>query len=224
MKWALVAGLTLAIAATGVAVTVLARQDRPAPPEIASLGAVGIRTSGCGLADELGGGVRVAPGRILTSAHGVAGATAITVIDGDQDYRALVDVFDPEKDLAVLAAAVDGPQRPVGSASSGTAVWIATWTPTKGIELAAAEVSRRILVTIEDIYVDGEYQREAIELSTGLPRGASGSGVFTADGALVGVVYATSRERNASFALAEPELTAILQESDSEPDPNGRCP
>ncbi|MGV0801560.1 trypsin-like peptidase domain-containing protein, partial [Mycolicibacterium elephantis] len=49
-----------------------------------------------------GSGVVFAPDRVMSSAHGVAGATDITVSVDGGDYPATVVFYDPDADIAIL--------------------------------------------------------------------------------------------------------------------------
>ncbi|MCP4225530.1 MAG: trypsin-like peptidase domain-containing protein [Actinomycetia bacterium] len=213
---ALGAGLVLA----GLSAT---RSD-PSGIDAVRARAVGIRAGGCSLVDGLGSGFIVDEGKVLTSAHVVAGATDVRVVVDGVELAASVDAFDPDADLALLRAEVDGDPVVVQAAPVESDVSILAWTPDGGVEAIPSTVARRLLVTIEDINLQGRTEREAIEVATGVARGVSGAGVVDADGHLVGIIYASSRERQASFAIDAPLLGELIETADGDPTPNGRCP
>ena len=209
--FAVAAALTAGVAAVG-----LTRSSDEAR-------AVGIRAGGCSLIDSLGSGIIVDEGMVLTSAHVVAGSTNVRVVVDDLELAATVDAFDPNADLALLRADVEGSVMEVESAPVEGGVSILAWSPDGGVEAIRSSVGRRLLVTIEDIYLEGHIEREAIELTTGVASGVSGAGVVDDAGHLVGIVYATSRGRDASFALDAPLLKKVIATSDGVPSPNGHC-
>ncbi|MCP5028984.1 MAG: trypsin-like peptidase domain-containing protein [Actinomycetia bacterium] len=218
----LILGGTILVVAVAARVWT-AQADEPSfDPSIDAHG-VGVRAGGCSLVDDLGSGVIMGNGVVLTSAHVVAGATDVRVVIDGREIPARVDAFDPDADLAVLQAQVTGPPTPIVRAPLDADVVIVAWTPDRGVETHATTLARRLLVTIEDIYIDSVVEREAIELARGVERGTSGAGVFDREGQLVGIVYGSSKERSASFALDAPVLERLIEESDGEPSPHGRC-
>jgi S1-C subfamily serine protease len=84
-------------------------------------------------------------------------------------------------------------------------------------------VTRRIRVSIEDIYVDDIVERGAIEIDAEVVRGDSGGAVIRADGEVIGLIYATSRSRAAGFALNDDELRAVLDATAEAPVDSGPC-
>ena len=243
-----VGALAVTVAAVVLMVATVARDgagDEPpaAVTVVAEGSAVGIRAGGCSLVDEVGSGLIVGGvgdmdgvggvgrggeggGQIITSSHVVAGSTEVRVVVGGEEVPAIVDVFDPALDLAVLRAEVEGPDRravATAAVAPGAEVHVLAWTPDAGVEIVSTTVSRRLLVTIEDIYRQGEVERRAIELATGVDRGVSGAAVVDTEGRLVGVIYASSRERAASFALDHREVDQVLAAADGRPADPGRC-
>ncbi len=224
VKRRLVLGLTLAAMVLGARTAgSFGQGSEPSFSPSIEAHAVGVRAGGCSLVDDLGSGVIVGRDMVLTSAHVVAGATDIRVVVDGREVSARVDTFDPEADLALLLAEAPGPPAVVVKAPLDADVVVVAWTPDDGLRRYRTRVTRRLLVTIEDIYIDALTERQAIELATSLERGTSGAGVFDRDGRLVGVVYGSSRDREASFALDAPALQRLIEDSDGEPSPHGRC-
>ncbi|MGF1517194.1 MAG: trypsin-like peptidase domain-containing protein [Nodosilinea sp.] len=150
---------------------------------------------------------------VVTTAHTVAGADAIVVVgaDGVRHDAALVG-FDPNADLAVLAVDdLDVEPLPLGPADRGAAGWVLAWHPDVGMHTEPMTVTKEIRVTIEDIYIDRIVHRDAIEIAADIEHGDSGAAVVSDDGTVVGVVYATSRERAAGFAVDDGEVAAALE-------------
>ena len=122
---------------------------------------------------------------------------------------------------------VDGgdlPAAPLGTVAAGDPATLVTWQPATGFAAQRVEVTRRLQVTIEDIYVDGETRRRAFELRARVVPGDSGGPVFNRSGEVAGIIYATSRSRDGvAFALAETELHAVLASVDRAGVDTGRC-
>lgn len=172
---------------------------------------VGVIASGCGLTSVFGGGAAVAPGVVVTTAHTLSGATTIEVDVGGERHIAELVVFDKNVDLALLAVPASLPVAPLGDLAIGDPATLETFHPDIGMTASTVDVRRRLLVTIEDIYVEGEYERRALELGALVHPGDSGSPVYNRRGELAGIVYATSRVREGtSFAVRSSEIPPLL--------------
>ncbi len=190
--------------------------------------AVGVRASGCGLADRLGTGALVLDGDrtvVVTSAHTVAGSDTIVVERVTQRTAVELLAIDPARDLAVLAAprwAITG--RPLGVPEAGEPGRLAAWTPDDDVTVGDTEISRLLRVTIEDIYVQGEYERRAFEIDASIARGDSGAPVVADDGSVLGIVYARSRERGGvAFAVSATEIGPLIDRTGDTAVDSGRC-
>jgi len=213
--------ITAGAAAAITAVTVVPSADLR--PDITPT--VGVLASGCSLIDSFGTGVAVAPDLIATSAHTVAGATEVTIIDhSGQEHSGRVVGFDPAQDVAVILVTAPLASAGLASTGKGDRGVLATWHPDTGFKSVEAAVSRLLVVTIEDIYLEELTKRRAFEISTEVVRGNSGGPVFNASGEVVGIIYATSRERgNAGFALRAEEISALVERVKRGGVANGRC-
>ncbi len=202
--------------------------DDPDPPSIFELpnSAVGIVASGCGLAEQTGSGVVVeSPGQVVTVAHTIRGASAVTVVDArGGEHAASVVAFDKDSDLAVLdAPTIDAPPLAIGDVALGSG-HVLVWSRDGGAEAKPVEVVKRLRITIEDIYVDEIVQRTGLEIAGAIEIGDSGGPVVTPGGDVIGIVYANSRERDAvGFATDGAELRAVLAARSPTPVPNGVC-
>lgn len=186
---------------------------------------VGVVAAGCpGPATESGSGVVVGtPGLVVTVAHTVAGATSITVIDNDdEEFDATVVAFDQDADLALLdVSGLDAPALSIGSAALGAATAI-VWSPDAGVTEQPAEIAKRLLITIEDIYLEDETQRSGFEFVADIDSGDSGGAVVDTQGDVVGVIYAKSLARpGTAFATNDIEIRRLLDERPL--DPTDRC-
>ena len=228
------AGLSMCVLAVMLAAC---RSTAPAAPSsIASLDSIddtdrlldatfGIEALGCSLVSRFGSGVLIDSGLVVTSAHTVAGATEILLHDRDGVVvPATLTALDIDHDLAIVE--IDGPataHSPLGfgEAVAGESGWLLSWSSSGGPRLKPVEVTRRIRVTIEDIYVENVVERKAIEIQGDVVVGDSGAAVVGSDGTVIGVVYGASREDGSGFAVRSESIEELM----SEPEPRtvARC-
>lgn len=157
--------------------------------------AVAVRVTACRPIVERGTGLVIERGRVLTSAHVVAGATSIRVFTpSGEESDAEVLAFDPLNDLAVLAVDV-GLGRPLPlavepptGAFDGRVVVFRQDRPV----VEPIEVTRRVRINTEDIYRGDAVTRPGYELRADVRAGDSG-GVVVHEGAAVAVVWSRSR-------------------------------
>jgi len=217
--------VALALVLTGGLVTTCGNEAAPTAA-IYLDSAVGVEATGCSLVASIGSGVVLAEGSVVTSAHTVAGAESIVVVDtvGTRHDAVLVG-FDADVDLAVLAVDdLDADPLALGRAERDDAGWVLAWHPDEGVHANSMTVTKRIRVTIEDIYVEDIVERDAIEIAADVGHGDSGGAVVTTDGRVVGVVYGTSRKRAAGFAVDDGEVAAALVDAaDRSPVAAGPC-
>ena len=177
---------------------------------------VGVVVDGCaGLASEVGSGMTVERrGQVVTTAHTVAGATTITVVDHDGlRLPATVSALDADADLALLSVpGLDTIPLAVGEAETGEANAI-VWSRETGLRRLPLNITKQLKVTIEDIYVEDIVVRSAMELRGDVNFGDSGGAVINGDGDIVGIIYARSRQRpETAFATDHAELERFLGE------------
>lgn len=140
-----------------------------------------------------GSGFVVAPGRVMTNAHVVAGVSSPVVrAPGELPVRGTVVYVDEANDLAVIAS--DGlttaPLTLRSGARSGSEGVVAGYPRGGPLRLDPAEIGaqRRTVVSI-----DGEPRpRRVLTLAADIDQGNSGGPVLGADGRVVGVVFAKS--------------------------------
>jgi S1-C subfamily serine protease len=171
--------------------------------------AVRIDADGCPDIDNFGVGAVISGGRVLTAAHVVAGSQNFTVLIGTKKQTAVLIAIDPINDLAMLRLDSSPPAAfPVGPARPGDHGQIES-VRANGPATLAATVTRLINLGIEDIYLDGHYDRPALELDATIEPGDSGSPVVVR-GRVVGVAVLRSRsEPNRAYAI---DPTAFLAE------------
>ena len=187
---------------------------------------VGIEATGCALTPSVASGaVAIEPDIVVASAHVVAGAGGLTVIDhSGARHDAVVVGFDPAADVAVLrVAGLLGAPLAIEPAEQSAGGELISFAPDLGVRSTAIRITKHLLVTIEDIYIENTVERAALEFTGPIEHGDSG-GVIVVDGAIVGLVYARSRDRaGIGFAVDHTEiLDAIDQRVDSGVD-HSRC-
>ena len=210
----------VAYAAVAALATSCASEPRSGDADL-RLSGVGIVAEGCGLTAQLASGVVVdRPGQVVTVAHAIAGATSISVVDHfDGVFPATVRAFDKDRDLAVLdVPGLDVPalDRAPGAVGPGGTL---TWSRDGGVAYDDVSVTRRLTVTIEDIYVEEIVERSGIEVRGDVGVGDSGGAVLSPAGDVIGIIYAQSRTRGGvGFATDSSELDTLLQtRSDTSP-------
>ena len=156
---------------------------------------VAIRVTACRPVVERGVGVMVSPGRVLTAAHVVAGATSIRVlVPGELAVDAAVVAFDPVEDLAVLEVPVGTVPHLVLATDPPTGVFeaeVVLFRQDRAV-VEHVEVLRRVKINTDDIYRGDPVSRPGYEIRAGILPGDSGAAVVR-DGEVVAVVWSRSR-------------------------------
>jgi S1-C subfamily serine protease len=162
-----------------------------------------------------GSGWVVAPERVVTNAHVVSGMRSATVrIRGTgRSYTGQVTIFDPRRDLAVLA--VPGlPARPLeqgpelGRGRSGVVAGFPLDGPYR---LDAARVREVVQARGSDIYGEARTTREVYSLYARVRPGNSGGPLLSTEGDVVGVIFAKSLDDNSTgYALTMDEAQPVL--------------
>lgn len=164
-----------------------------------------------------GSGAVVAPERVVTNAHVVSGVRRPQVQLGGEGrrYAAKVVLFDPQRDLAVLA--VPGlPQTvkplPYGEdLGRGADAAFAGYPRNGPYSLGAARVRSVLRASGDDIYGKPGVVRRVYSLYASIEPGNSGGPVVDTTGALVGVVFAKSLDdQNTGYALTLGEAKADI--------------
>lgn len=185
--------------------------------------------AGCGTAAE-GSGWVAAPGRVVTNAHVVAGASEVTVREPatGRDLAATVVAFDPKIDLAILA--VDGlaakPLRRAPALAAGTSAVVAGYPLDGPYRLDAARVSAQVTAAGTDIYGRSGAARDVYVVRGTVQPGNSGGPLLTADGRVAGTVFARSTVApGVGFVLTNAATKALVDDAaaDSTPASTGAC-
>ncbi len=195
------------------------------PPVAAELGDVATRVAGstvkvtgatdvCGTTQE-GSGFVVARERVVTNAHVVQGVPRpqVQVAGRGERLDAVTVLFDPERDLAVLA--VPGlraaPLERGEELGRGAAAAVLGYPLDGPYTSSPARVRQLIQATGEDIYGEGSVSREVYSLYATVRQGNSGGPVVDRRGRLVGVVFAASLDDpDTGYALTLAESAPVL--------------
>lgn len=201
-------------------------------PELARAAASVARVSGtaysCGTS-ATGSGFVIAPDRIVTNAHVVAGVDQPVVeLPGLAAREGRIVYFDPIDDLAVIA--VDGLGAPALPRSP--TVPVGTSAAVQGFPLGGpfTMVSAGVLsvgtAPVPNIYGDGVAPREIYALQAVVRPGNSGGPLLTDAGEVAGVVFARAEnDEDRGYAMTMAELDPVAAEAPglTESVSSGRC-
>lgn len=198
------------------------------PEVVARVSASTVKVEGVACRFERdGSGFAVAPDLVVTNAHVVAGQQRTTVVRPDgRRLRAQVTVFDPARDLALLAVPGLGQTAlPLAAGKVGTTA--AVFGHPEGqaaLEVSPASIRQQVNALGPDLYDLGVTRRTVFVLAADLAPGDSGGAVVDADGAVVGVAFAISPDNDeTAYALSTSELRTVLEAERQSPAPTGPC-
>lgn len=165
----------------------------------------------CGRGIE-GSGFVYARNRVLTNAHVVAGTRSVEVVrsSNGQTVDARVVVFDPDRDIAVLAVpgldvpALDFASRP---APQGTPAVVVGYPQDGPYTVRSARVRTTTTVRGTNIYGNGDIRREIYSVRAVVRSGNSGGPMLDYDGRVLGMVFATALDSpDTGFVLTDGEI------------------
>ena len=161
-----------------------------------------------------GSGFSPATDVVVTNAHVVAGERETEVIRPDgRRLKAVVAVFDPNRDLAVLrVGSLAQAPLPIGTARvRDTGGVFGHPNGQAALAISPATVERRVEAVGRDLYDQRETTRQVLILASDLHPGDSGAAFVDRNGAVVGVAFAIAPDRaNTAYALTADELRAVL--------------
>jgi S1-C subfamily serine protease len=177
-----------------------------------------------------GSGWVVSPGRVVTNAHVVAGMRTVTLrIKGTgPSYEGRVVLFDPERDLAVVAAP-ELPAEPLDlgpELDRGSGGVVAGFPLDGPYRLDAARVRDVVQARGSDIYGTPGTSREVYSLYARVRPGNSGGPLLSTTGDVVGVIFAKSLDDDSTgYALTLDEARPVLNAAASADRPvsTGAC-
>ena len=185
--------------------------DRPNDPRAGAIAAaaeastVRVIAATCGLGSS-GTGFAVERDYVVTNAHVVAGAGRVAVTGPRGSRPAVVVLFDPALDVALLhvpglsAAPLRFTTRDPERGTIGAALGY----PGGGaLTVVPAAIAGRYPAVGRDIYGADRVQRQILELRARIDRGDSGGPFVLADGTVGGVVFAEARsDDDVGYALS----------------------
>jgi S1-C subfamily serine protease len=165
-----------------------------------------------------GSGFAVGRDLVMTNAHVVAGEppgqTSVLLPSG-QRRAARVIMFDPRRDLALLAVASLG-ETPLPLQVAHVGATGAVFGHPNGenaIAVTPARVAQEEEAVGRDLYDSGTTKREILVLAAGLAHGDSGGPLVNSLGDVTGVAFAISADQpGTSYALSTTEVQAALTE------------
>lgn len=168
----------------------------------------------CGRPQE-GSGFVVGPGTVVTNAHVVAGMPrpGVQVAGTGRFLPAEVVGFDSRRDVAVLVVPdLTAPPLAVGGAAADAQAVAVAGFPNDGpYVVQAARIREQVTAVGDDIYGSPGARREVYSLRATIQPGNSGGPVLSAEGEVVGVVFARSTtDTTTGYALTAAELEAAL--------------
>lgn len=163
-----------------------------------------------------GSGWVVAPERVVTNAHVVAGMSSPSVQapGGGGRLPATVVVFDPQRDLAVLAVpGLTAAPIPLGSSlATGDEAVVAGYPLDGPLRLEPARVRSVINATGSDIFGEPGVRREIYSVYSTVEPGNSGGPLLGLDGKVSGIVFAKSLDDDVTgYVLTLNEAAPVLR-------------
>jgi S1-C subfamily serine protease len=161
-----------------------------------------------------GTGFVIAPNRVMSNAHVVAGSDSVSVQAEDQTYDATVVSYDPNADISILDVP-NLPQRPLvfaeQPAKSGTDAVVLGYPG--GGEFAATPARVREIIELNgpDIYRTTTVNREVYTIRGTVRQGNSGGPMINRAGQVLGVVFGAAVDDNdTGFVLTTNEVSRQL--------------
>jgi len=178
---------------------------------------VAVTASGCRPYATNAVGTVVGDGLVVTVAHAVAGEREIMVrAADDRELPAVLAAIDPAMDVAVLRVdGLDADGLEIGSYDDGDVVSLL------GVHDGMADhrpvaVRRAVTIRTTDIYREGEHLRPGLDVEASVRSGDSGGGLVGADGDLLGMVWAASREADdRAWAVTSGALAPLVAAAES---------
>ncbi len=185
--------------------------------------AVRIQAEGCRSRPTIGAGSFVAPGRVLTVAHVVAGSKDIDVtLSTGEEVEAEVVAIDRTKDLALLAVDADNAPLRLGVLRPGESGEFVVWRDDAS-QARPFQAITFVDINASNIDHDGSGLRKGFQIDADVSNGDSGS-VLVHDGAAVAVVFARSTAAGGrAWATDIREAKPMLEGTRDTPVDEGAC-
>ncbi len=178
--------------------------------------------------NQSGSGFVVAPERVVTNAHVVAGVTnpVVELPDG-QALDGTVVWFDPDVDIAIIAVpGLEATPLALTDASIGLTGVVDGYPHGGPFTQAPAQVLAISTERVADIYGESSSSREVATLAADVQPGNSGGPLVTLDGRVAGIVFARNADHaNLGYATTLAQLEPLLSTAESltKPVASGHC-
>jgi len=186
-----------------------------AAPVVARVAASTVKVTGiaCHRIQD-GSGFAAGTDLVVTNAHVVAGESSTTVLRPDgRQLPAIVALFDPDRDLAVLRVRGLG-ETPLGVAGAAPGSVGAVFGHPGGqdaVQAAPAAIKQEVEALGRDLYDAHPTRRQVFVLASDLHPGDSGGALVDRAGAVVGVAFAIAPDQpGTAYALTTAELRPDL--------------
>lgn len=178
--------------------------------------------------NQSGSGFVVAPERVVTNAHVVAGVdNPVVELPDGQALDAYVVWFDPDTDVAILAVPeLDARPLPLSDAAIGQEGVVNGYPHGGPFASTPARVLAISNERVADIYGDGITVREVATLAADVQPGNSGGPLIALDGSVAGLVFARNADHaNLGYATTTAQLQPLFADAATLSDPvaPGRC-
>lgn len=204
--------------------------DTPRDPQVRAAARSVVRVVGeaCGLT-VTGSGWAVAPGRVVTNAHVVAGehATAVQVGGRGREIPARVVAFDSNNDVAVLD--VPGldlrPLQIATAVSAGTSAAVLGYPENGAFDVEPARLGEQQSVRSQDIYGRGPIERPVSSFRGLVRHGNSGGPIVDGDGRVLTTVFAAALGSSVRGGYGVPNdvVVAAVRGASERPLDTGAC-
>ncbi|MEU0498508.1 acid resistance serine protease MarP [Mycobacterium sp. NPDC006124] len=157
-----------------------------------------------------GSGFVVAPNRVMSNAHVVAGSESVTVESDGKTYDATVVSYDPNADISILDVP-DLPAKPLQfdmqEATSGTDALVMGYPGGGEFTATPGRIREIIQLNGPDIYHTTTVTREVYTIRGTVRQGNSGGPLIDKDGKVLGVVFgAAVDDADTGFVLTSTEV------------------
>lgn len=158
-----------------------------------------------------GSGFAIAPNRVLTNAHVVAGVGAPQVSASGRSLPASVVLYDPDRDIAVLAVPGlgQGALPFAGPAPPGGSAVVAGYPQDGPFNVVAARIRQRQDINGPNIYDTRTVTRQVYAIRASVLPGNSGGPLLAPNGSVYGVIFAASTDTSdTGYALTAAEVAS----------------
>jgi S1-C subfamily serine protease len=175
-----------------------------------------------------GSGFVVAPNRVMSNAHVVAGSDGVTVESDGQNYDATVVSYDPDDDISILQVP-DLPAHPLEfalqRAATGTDALVLGFPGGGDFSAVPARIREVIELQSPDIYRTTTVTREVYTIRGMVRQGNSGGPLVNRGGQVLGVVFGAGvDDSDTGFVLTGSEVSRqMARVGNSERVPTGLC-